>query len=120
MENDLNYAISDDDAQSRYDKYKNFDPLHEVESALLNTADIADYVFHTGMIYPFDPTKLKAASYEMDIGGEVLCWDENDKKEYYEPLSGKEIKLRRNSGSSAESVGRFQKIWSLNSYPVNE
>lgn len=97
MINDLNYANSDDNAQLRYDQYRNVDPLCDIDSALLNTADIADYVCLTGMIYPFDPEKLKSASYEMDIGGEVLCWDENNKEENYSPLIGQEIKLRRNS-----------------------
>ena len=95
--NYLNYAASDREAESRFRRYRNIDPFDTIESALLNTADIADYVNATGMIYPFNHNKLKPASYEMDLGGEVLCWDENDKEKWSKPSIGTEIKLRRNS-----------------------
>ena len=97
MTNLLDYAVDDQEAQKRYEQYKSIDPFSKIEAALLNSADIADYVSMTGMIYPFDPERLKSASYEMTIGGEVLCWDEYDKEEYYVPLVDQEIKLRRNS-----------------------
>lgn len=68
---------SDPEAEDRYNKTKQCDPFPEISPALLNSADIYDYVRMTGMLYPFDSTseKLKAASYEACIYGECRYWD---------------------------------------------
>jgi deoxycytidine triphosphate deaminase len=50
------------------------DPFPSISPALLNSADIEDYVRTTGLIYPFDLAKLKPASYEADFLGEVYYW----------------------------------------------
>jgi deoxycytidine triphosphate deaminase len=75
------FATSDQEAASRYERWKSIDPFPEVAPALLNSADIADYVAATGMIYPFydQPTieTLKSASYEVAIEGPYVYWDEH-------------------------------------------
>ena len=94
----LSYPDTDKLAEERFWKYKDQDPFPNIAPALLNSADIADYVAHTGMIFPFDSSRLGPASYEMILGGEYLYWDENGKK-----CSCKDIKkddglvLRKNS-----------------------
>jgi len=69
------FAESNEDAKQRYSQYKSRDPFSQIEPALLNSADIEDYVATTGMLYPFDPTKLISASYEVPFDGEVYQWD---------------------------------------------
>lgn len=69
-----------DNPESQYEKWKCKDPLPKVEAALLNSADILAYVNRTAMIYPFEETRLKGASYDVPIEGTVLYWDEEGKK----------------------------------------
>ena len=96
--NHLNFAKNEDDARERHEKYKSKDPFPEIFPALLNSADVADYVSKTGMIFPFDPEKLKAASYEMVIGGEVIHCDDDGKTIHIPELSDeREITFYRNS-----------------------
>ncbi|MGV7096819.1 dCTP deaminase domain-containing protein [Desulfovibrio sp. QI0434] len=74
------FAISDQEAGERFERFKSIDPFPEIFPALLNSADILDYVAATGMIYPFDPNKVGPASYDMVIDGEYLYWDADGKK----------------------------------------
>lgn len=77
------FAQSDVEARARYAKYSSLDPYPEIPGALLNSADIADYVRETGMLFPFplDRGRLKTASYEIDFVGDVFLW----KKDSGEP-----------------------------------
>lgn len=102
MTNELNqhlpYPKTDEIAEERFWKYKGKDPFPLIKPALLNSADIADYAAQTGMISPFDSSRLGPASYEMVLGGEYLYWDDEEKQ-----FSSTEIKeneplvLRKNS-----------------------
>ena len=56
------YAATDDDAAARFQKYGGIDPFPDIPPALLNSADISDYVASTGMIYPFYEQLQKPAS----------------------------------------------------------
>ncbi len=60
--------------------YLKKDPFPTIPPALLNSADIEDYVLATGMIEPFDPTKLKPGSYVIAVNGEIHQWGVNGKK----------------------------------------
>ena len=71
-----NFATDDADAAVRAARYANEDPLSSVPCALLSSAEIHDYARITGMLFPFNPDSLKSASYEADIGGEFIRWDE--------------------------------------------
>lgn len=102
MRNSLNQHLSYPDeiqAQEFYDKYKGKDPFAStIDPALLNSGNIADYVATTGMITPFDPTRLGPASYEMVLGGEYLYWDEEGKQYSSKALcENEEVVLRKNS-----------------------
>jgi hypothetical protein len=50
------FAQTDEEAEVRYEKFKSLDPFPEIPPALLNSADIEDYVAKTGMLFPFDPS----------------------------------------------------------------
>lgn len=77
--------------------YKSKDPFPEIESALLNSADIQDYISATKMIAPFDPSKLKSASYEIGFEGVVYYWDEKG-NEYSQDLDKEpKFNLKKNS-----------------------
>ncbi len=93
------FADSDDDAASRYMQYKSLDPFPEIHPALLNSADIYDYVAKTGMLFPFESNKgkLKSASYEIDFLGEVYQWDEKGKERHHIIDLGTEFNLEKNS-----------------------
>jgi hypothetical protein len=68
------------EAVARFKKYKSKDPFPDIPPALLNSADIEDYVRETGMIYPFYPEDLKSASYEARLQGKCIYWDEKGEK----------------------------------------
>src|SRR5439155_25313352 len=81
---ELSFSANDEEAAKRFDQYKVDDPFAGViPPALLNSADIYDYVRVTGMLSPFDTDqqklkeKLKGASYEIDFLGDVyFCPDD--------------------------------------------
>ena len=73
--------MENSEAEKKYEKYKSLDPYPDIQPALLNSADIEDYVNTTGMIDPYYPDKLKSASYEAKIKGKCIYWDENGNKQ---------------------------------------
>jgi deoxycytidine triphosphate deaminase len=93
------FAKSDEEAEKRYQQNKANDPFPEIPPALLNSADIEDYVAITGMIYPFysDPNFLKPASYEIKLLGKCVYWDEKGDKQVENIEEGKGFVLHRNS-----------------------
>jgi deoxycytidine triphosphate deaminase len=70
----LGFAKNEDDAEAdrRYRQYRSLDPFPDIPPALLNSADIADYVARTSMIHPFHPELLKSASYEVALFGKYF------------------------------------------------
>ncbi len=78
------FAESDAEARRRFKLYGSRDPFPEISPALLNAADIADYVAATGMIYPFCESRLKSASYEAALGGPVIFWDDSNQQKRIE------------------------------------
>jgi deoxycytidine triphosphate deaminase len=94
------FAASDSEAESRFLKFRQLDPFPSIEPALLNSADIADYVATTGMVFPFDtddPKRLKPASYEVAIEGPYVYWDENGAKQSDQLDAGEPFILKANS-----------------------
>lgn len=98
MEVGHHFARTEEEAKHRFSTYKSKDPFPEIPPALLNSADISDYVAKTGMIYPFNPTsaKLKSASYEIDLLGNIHFWDDDKKKVINLPKE-KSFTLKKNS-----------------------
>ncbi len=108
-----NFSQSYQDAEQRFLKWKNVDPFPQIKPALLNSADIMDYVAATGMVYPFyvergGKKKLKPASYEVDLLGEVMFWNEDGEKIQRQIKLGEEFILRRNSIAFIQVEPRFQ------------
>ena len=70
----LSYPTTEDQAIAFHAKTRSQDPFPHIEPSLLNRVDIARYASATAMIFPFDPVNLKSASYEAQVGEEVLYW----------------------------------------------
>lgn len=70
------YFSSFREAQKAYSKWKKRDPFDNVPPALLNSADIADYVRLTGMIYPFHQKDLIGATYSVRLKGLCVYYQE--------------------------------------------
>lgn len=98
----------DDDAKARFNEYKSLDPFPDIPAALLNSADIYDYVRTTGMIYPFDSEKLKSASYEASVGETCIYWDENGKKKSIDLGKKDSFVLEKNSIAFVTTREKFR------------
>jgi deoxycytidine triphosphate deaminase len=68
-------ARTDEEAEEKFLSFKSKDPFQSIQSALLSSADIYDYVAASGMIYPFDIKNLKSASYEIPLKGKIFYWN---------------------------------------------
>ncbi|MCW5684213.1 MAG: hypothetical protein KIT85_07425 [Pseudolabrys sp.] len=74
------FAESDEVASSKASAFETNDPFPSVAPGLLSSAEIDDYARLTGLIYPYDQSCLKSASYEMYIGGDFIYWDEKQNR----------------------------------------
>lgn len=93
-----NLAQSDGEAELRANQWKSNDPFPQIPPALLNSADALAYVKATSLIHPFAQEKLKGASYDVTIEGEVVYWDEKGEKQNVQLLNdGDCFDLRPNS-----------------------
>jgi deoxycytidine triphosphate deaminase len=91
------FAQTDDEARDRSVEFKSKDPFPDIESALLNSADIEDYVAATGMIYAFDPQKMISASYEVCLDGKVFRWNSKGEEDFISIEDAGGFTLERNS-----------------------
>ncbi len=102
------FAASDAEAAELFAATRSTDPLSHIPPALLNTADLLDYIAATGMIWPFKlPAELdkalKPASCAIPFAGRVIAWnpqaDRPDRLERFdkELRSGERLKLPHNS-----------------------
>lgn len=78
---DYHTAKSYGEAYEAYTTWKSKDPFSKIPAALLNSADILDYVRMTGMIYPFYPDDLRGATYTVRLNGMCIYFSENQNGE---------------------------------------
>lgn len=90
-------SFDDDEAKARFKKTKSTDPFPDIAPALLNSADIHDYIEATGMISPYYPDCLKSASYEAQIGDRAVYWDDKGKRQNVVLSKGKSVRIQPNS-----------------------
>jgi deoxycytidine triphosphate deaminase len=93
------FADSEEEAERRFNEFRSKDPFPSIVPALLNSADISDYVAATGMIYPFEDgeERLKSASYRIDLEGECIYWEEDGEKKSCNVKKGDSLILKPNS-----------------------
>ncbi len=91
------YAQTEDEANEKFKRFESLDPFPDIEPALLNSADVSDYVAATGMLYPFYEERQKPASYEVALLGKYVYWDERGEKHVAKIARGEEFILRQNS-----------------------
>lgn len=94
-------ARTNEGAERRYCTFGGKDPFPDIAPALLNSADIYDYVRATGMLFPFEPDpakgKLKSASYEVDFLGDLHFINVSGKYDVSIIESEKTYELPKNS-----------------------
>lgn len=72
------FPDGDDEAQARFERYRSKDPFPNIPPALLNSADLLDYIATAGMLWPYEITPegrdewLKPASCAVACTGNVL------------------------------------------------
>lgn len=88
---------SDELAKKRFANWGSVDPYPEIDSSLLNSADVHDYIEATGMLFPFDPAKIKSSSYEIMFGYQVIYWDEDGNKKTKNLKKGESFCVKPNS-----------------------
>jgi len=91
------YFSDDKEAAEKFLLYKSKDPFPNIYPALLNSADIDDYIRTTGMISPYDSEFIKSASYEILLEGKIYYWDEDNKDCSKEINKGDTFELKKNS-----------------------
>jgi deoxycytidine triphosphate deaminase len=100
------FASSDEEAEERFVTTRGRDPFPDIAPALLNTADLVDYVAATGMLHPFDvdpanpSVRLKPASCGIPLVGTVLWWETEGESTLRRELDlkpGDKLALKRNS-----------------------
>lgn len=97
-----------DHAERLYKKYKKLDPFPNIPSALLNSADIHDYIEKTGMVEPYDPSFLKSSSYEAQIGNRAFYWDQDGWQRIVELTEEATVRLDPNSLVFFETKQKFR------------
>ena len=111
-----NFPASDAEARERFQKTRSEDPFPEIPSALLNSADLLEYIAATGMVHPFrvdpeDPTEMiKPASCGMRLAGRVVYWEERG--------GAGPVKIARELGEAEELVLRRNSIVYVTLEPV--
>ena len=81
------FPTNDVDAEARFERFRHTDPFPDVRPALLNSADLLDYVATVGMLSPYEITPklredwLKPASCAVACTGNVLRFGWDTKKQ---------------------------------------
>ena len=96
-------------ADTRAKEAKDDDPFPHIPAALLSSEHIQAYVRQTAMVHPFWPNSgvLKAASYEINPGGDFVVW--TDGKKVVKQIEGNsEIVLPPNSISFVQLASKIR------------
>lgn len=103
-------ALTDEDAEELFKRFKSSDPLPQVPSALLNSAHVGDYLRTVAMVWPYDLARRKAASYAMRVGNNVAYHDpSNPAADPYRRIEDGEIfEIPPNSLVYVRTKERFQ------------
>jgi deoxycytidine triphosphate deaminase len=86
-----------EEAILKYEKYRGLDPFPEVHPALLNSADVFDYIKTIGMIWPYDDGQLNGVTLSLRVGDVAVYWDEKNEKVKKDIKADKEFRLKSNS-----------------------
>jgi deoxycytidine triphosphate deaminase len=84
-------------SRSLAEQHRYVDPLPEIAPALLGAAEIEAYVNAAGLIFPFDRTRLKGASYPLVLDGRILRSDDGKKWTHMESAELRSVDLASNS-----------------------
>lgn len=101
---------AESEARQKFEQWRDIDPFPDVAPALLNAADIDDYMRAAAMVFPYDPAKRKTASYALSVGTEVAYWspDEPNEAPIRELKSGAPVTIPPNSLVYVRTAQDFQ------------
>lgn len=99
------FNTDEEEIKKKYTKYRSKDPFPSILPALLNSADIHNYILATGMIFPYHQENLKPVTYGIKLtNADYLYWEgekciEGSFKNYneYNNKGDKVFKLKSNS-----------------------
>lgn len=97
-----------EDAEERFQEWKDKDPYPHIPPALLNSADIHDYVETTGMMYPYCPRLMKSSSYEARIGDKAFFWGDDSERIQIKLDKTSPVELKPNSLVFIETKEEFR------------
>lgn len=102
--------LADDDdigADERAKLWAAEDPFPKIDRSLLSSVAIRNYARVTGMVHPFADKRIKAASYEVGMGGSFIYWKDGVRKD--EPIRERtSITLPANSISFVQTDVKFR------------
>ena len=94
-------------ADDRAKMWASDDPFPKVERSLLSSVAIRNYARVTGMVHPFSDARIKAASYEVGMGGSFIYWREGVRTD--EPIrERRSVTLPANSISFVQTDVKFR------------
>lgn len=98
------------EAREKFERWKDVDPFPKIAPALLNAADIDDYMRAAAMVFPYDPSKRKTASYALSVGTEIAYWDPDEPNQapIRELKSGSPVTIPPNSLVYVRTAQDFQ------------
>jgi deoxycytidine triphosphate deaminase len=94
-------------AAERAKKWEYEDPFLQVQPALLSAIDVWNYIRVTAMVHPYSDDDLKAASYQVRMGGQFIRWENGKKLEQTVDTAGAII-LPPNSISFVQTEAIFR------------
>jgi deoxycytidine triphosphate deaminase len=86
-----------DEAIRRYNLLRDTDPFPDVFPALLNSADVHNYIETIGMVFPFDVEQLTGVTLSLKIGKTALYWTEKQEKVIIDIKEKREFILKSNT-----------------------
>jgi deoxycytidine triphosphate deaminase len=107
-QNNKSKMTRSEDAEKLYQSTRSADPFPNISPALLNSADIHDYIETTGMVYPYDPEFMKSSSYEAQVGDRAFFWDHLGIKKIVELNKDSPLTLKPNSLVFIETKQEFR------------
>jgi deoxycytidine triphosphate deaminase len=86
-----------DDAIEKYKRYRSSDPFPGITPALLNSADVFDYINTIGMVWPYEDNQLNGVTLSLRVGDLAVYWNEQNEKIRKDIKADGEFRLKSNS-----------------------
>lgn len=90
---------NDEEAEERYERWRQKDPFPRVDTSILTSAQFCEYIAKTGMVYPFKPDKdnIQIATYDVALRGKYIDWTKKEGNQTGKIEKGDKFTLENNS-----------------------